>query len=131
MSAKQSPRGCNRQPELPSSLPLDETLLRFNQVPKYLPRNGNGKLIGLSSVYRWASKGVRGVHLESWQCPWGRVTSLQALGRFLNALTRQRPPVDAPQTPTPRQRSRRAREAEEFLRSELGLGKGPAQEGGA
>jgi hypothetical protein len=130
MPAKQFPHGCNRQPELSSSLPLDETLLRFNQVPKYLPRNGNGKLIGLSSVYRWASKGVRGVRLESWQCPWGRITSLQALERFLNALTQQRPPVDAPQARTPRQRSRRARKAEEFLQAELGIG-AETKKGGA
>ena len=111
--------GCDQQPELSDS-PLTEELVRLSDVPKHLPRNRNGKKVGTSTVYRWATKGVRGIRLEWWQLPSGRVTSLEAVTRFLRALTEQRLSADPTQFQTPRRRTRRAQKAEQFLVAELG-----------
>ncbi len=114
--------GCSSsQPELSDS-PLTEELVRLSDVPKHLPRNRNGKKIGTSTVYRWSTKGVRGIRLACWQLPSGRVTSLEAVTRFLLALTEQRQSVPPAQFSTPRRRKRQAQKIERFLRDELSLG---------
>jgi hypothetical protein len=59
-----------------------ETLIRLQDLAEHLPRNRNGKKIHISTLYRWASRGVRGAVLETVTIGGTRYTSLQALRRF-------------------------------------------------
>lgn len=63
-----------------------ETPLVFSDVPKRLPKR-NGKKVHYSTVYRWATKGVRGRILETVRVGGVRYTSVEALERFLSAPT--------------------------------------------
>jgi hypothetical protein len=42
-----------------------ETLIRIEDVRDYLPSCRRGKRLSKAIIYRWASTGVRGVHLET------------------------------------------------------------------
>ncbi|MEO1525808.1 MAG: DUF1580 domain-containing protein [Planctomycetota bacterium] len=59
---------------------LAEDVVSFAQAAKELPSNPNP-----STLYRWASRGVRGVKLEVVRIGERQFTSRQALHRFLNA----------------------------------------------
>ncbi len=63
-----------------------ETPLVFSEVPKRLPKR-HGKKVHYSTVYRWATKGVRGRVLETVRVGGVRYTSIEALERFLTAQT--------------------------------------------
>jgi hypothetical protein len=66
-----------------------ETLLTFSQVASELPRRRQGKRVSTVTLWRWATKGVCGITLETLRTPSGRVTTREALTRFLEALTQQ------------------------------------------
>lgn len=74
-----------------------ENPLTFSEVSKWLPKR-NGKKVHYSTVYRWATKGVRGRVLETIRVGGVRYTSVQALERFLSAPTptETAEPVSAP-----------------------------------
>ena len=86
-----------------------------------VPRRRGGKKTHPSTIFRWASRGLKGVVLETIQIGGTKCTSMEALNRFycrLSALNQ-----DGPSRPeTPRQQScRRQREiaaAERQLESE-------------
>ncbi len=63
-----------------------ETPLVFSEVPNRLPKR-HGKKIHYSTVYRWATKGVRGRVLETVRVGGVRYTTVEALERFLSAPT--------------------------------------------
>lgn len=66
-----------------------EQLLTFTEACKVLPRRRRGKRPSLQTLYRWASKGCRGIKLE-FVCIGGtRCTSREALQRFFDRLTEQ------------------------------------------
>ena len=67
-----------------------EAILPFFQVPDELPRRRKGRKIHLTTIYRWASTGCRGVVLESTLCGATRCTSREALNRFFERLTEVR-----------------------------------------
>lgn len=70
-----------KQPE-----PLDllaEDTIRLNQVPSELPER-----INISTVWRWTQLGVRGVKLETVTIGGKKLTSRQALSRFIAATSR-------------------------------------------
>jgi len=71
---------------------------------KYLPRRREGKRPHVATLFRWASRGVRGVVLETIQCGGTRCTSVEALQRFFERCS-------DPDTITPI-RSTRTRERE-------------------
>ncbi|HUE15799.1 MAG TPA: DUF1580 domain-containing protein [Planctomycetaceae bacterium] len=68
----------------------EETLITFAEAAKHLPIRRGGKKVAVSTLYRWAKDGVRGVILESLQCGGTLCTSLPALQRFFARLSAQR-----------------------------------------
>ena len=64
-----------------------ETLVSFNQAAAELPRRRRGRKTNVSTLYRWASAGCRGVVMESLQIGGTRCTSKEALQRFFETLT--------------------------------------------
>lgn len=67
--------------------PLSETLISLTDAARLLPARRGGKRPHVSCLYRWTVSGCKGVILESLQCGGTRVTSKEALSRFLEALT--------------------------------------------
>jgi len=61
-----------------------------------IPRRRGGKPIHVSCLYRWATRGCRGVKLEVLQIGGTTCTSLDALQRFFEALTAVRNGEPAP-----------------------------------
>lgn len=66
----------------------EETLISLREAPKHLPPRPNGKRVHISACYRWISRGVRGVHLESIKIGGSTYTSKEALQRFADRLSR-------------------------------------------
>jgi hypothetical protein len=69
------------------AIDLSEDLRSFADVPDLLPRRTGGRRVHVSAVYRWASRGIRGVRLEWVQVGGIRYTSREALDRFVAALS--------------------------------------------
>ncbi len=67
-----------------------ETLVSFAEACERLPRRRAGKRSHPNTLYRWASHGVRGHHLETIQVGGTLCTSLEALQRFFNQLSEGR-----------------------------------------
>jgi hypothetical protein len=66
-----------------------ETLISLANVPKSpeLPRRRRGKRINVSTLYRWATVGCKGIVLETIQVGGTRCTSREALQRFFERLS--------------------------------------------
>jgi Protein of unknown function (DUF1580) len=65
-----------------------ETILTLSEAAERLPRRRNGRSTHVSTLYRWTVSGCRGVVLEHTQIGATRATSLEALQRFFDRLTR-------------------------------------------
>ncbi len=82
-----------------------EKLIPLADVPKLklIPRRrrGGGRL-DISTVYRWAQRGLRGIRLETIQVGGQRCTSVESLGRFFTALSCA--PTRSPESPSTPQR---------------------------
>ena len=66
----------------------NEKPIAFSEIPKLLPKR-RGKKIHYSTVYRWATKGVRGRVLESQLIGGVRYTTMVALHQFLETTNIQ------------------------------------------
>ena len=79
---------------------LSEETFSLTQAAKLkcLPRRRGGKRPSVSTLFRWATVGVRSVVLETIQAAGARCTSREALSRFFEALTygADRPAVRTP-----------------------------------
>ena len=64
-----------------------EQVIPLSDAPDHIPRRRRGRKKAVSTVYRWATKGVKGVILETLQVGGTRCTSLGALQRFFNRLS--------------------------------------------
>ena len=64
-----------------------EEVITFAEAAKRLPHRRGGRPTHVSTVFRWAQRGLRGVKLEYIQLGGTRVTSVEALGRFFDRLT--------------------------------------------
>ncbi len=62
---------------------LTEDMIRLSQVPAELPERVN-----ITTVWRWAMRGVGGVKLETVKIGGKKHTSRQALSRFIQATSR-------------------------------------------
>ena len=89
-----------------------ETLITLSQVAAEMPRRRQGKRVSVVTIWRWTKRGSHGILLESIETPSGKVTSREALARFLQALTERCqggsslvPPVQARRSPVQRQRA--------------------------
>jgi hypothetical protein len=77
---------------------LQEDLLTFSQAARQARPRGS-KPAALSTIWRWYTKGISGIKLET-TCHGGtRYTSAEALCRFFVAVTLARSKQDAPQKP--------------------------------
>lgn len=67
-----------------------ENVVTFSQAVDLLPRRRRGRKAHVSTLYRWATVGCRGVRLETIQIGGTCCTSREALQRFFEALTNNR-----------------------------------------
>lgn len=65
-----------------------ETLISLTEAAGRLPRRRAGRPTHPATLYRWASDGFRGVRLETIQVGATLCTSLEALERFFEELSR-------------------------------------------
>jgi len=76
-----------------------EGLITLTEATRYCPRR-RGRKVHVSTVFRWALRGCRGIRLEVMDTPSGLCTSLPALQRFFERLTVNRNlPRQRPQPP--------------------------------
>jgi hypothetical protein len=66
----------------------DEQVLPVKKAPKYIPGN-----VSTHTAWRWATRGVRGIKLESMMVGGTRVTSREAIDRFLSKLNPESVPT--------------------------------------
>lgn len=98
-----------------------EHLIELRSVPRHLPKRPSGKRVHISAVYRWISRGVRGITLESIVIGGTRYTSIEALERFSEQLSGPPERNNTPPTTT-RRRSREQERAAREAAKILGLG---------
>ena len=67
-----------------------EEVIPLAQAAAELPRRRRGRKTHVSTLYRWATAGCRGVRLETIQVGGTRCTSRQALQRFFERLSHKR-----------------------------------------
>lgn len=102
----------------------DEKLIPLRDAPNHLPPRPNGRRLHISAFYRWITRGVRGILLESIRIGGTTYTSLEALQRFGLHLSPV-PAANQPQLQTPHARRREAENASRRLAVELGLPTNP------
>jgi hypothetical protein len=106
-------------------MPIDieqETLVSLGEAARALPPV-NGRKPHISSLWRWARCGVRGVRLEYVRLGSKIATSKEALSRFVNALAAADEPIVSTQNtsspqmkrPSPRVREQQIQQAEAAL----------------
>ena len=80
-------------------------LIPLSEVPRRLPRR-NRKRLHTSTVFRWTSRGCKGVYLEHWRIGRGIFTTEQALMKFFAELAdaTNQPPTTAAPKRRPRRR---------------------------
>ena len=91
----------------------DEQIVTFSEAARGLPPV-NGRRLHASTIWRWARKGISGVHLETLRLCGRFVTSLEALERFSVALAEiapngSRAAESTTTTPKPRSDAQRAK----------------------
>ena len=70
--------------------PLREQLLDLREAAEWLPRKHGTKPVHVSTLYRWSSKGSKGVRLETVRVGGRTCTSLEALSRFIQESSGER-----------------------------------------
>ena len=80
-------------------------LLAHLRNQNYMPSGRNGKRLDKSVPFRWATRGCRGIVLETISTPGGKCTTKSALLRFYSALTGPQQQQPLP-TSTPARRKR-------------------------
>ncbi len=88
-----------------------EAVISLSEAARYLPPLRGGRRVHLTTLHRWARRGLRGRKLESIRLGGAVCTSREALHRFFNGLSTPQPPMAT---------TRAAQEVEERLKS-LGL----------
>lgn len=92
-----------------------EEVVSIREATGHVPKR-NGKKVAVSTVWRWAMRGVRGIRLETIVIGGTRRTSLEALQRFFENVTAAADGT-APRARTSRQREAQMRAAERELES--------------
>ncbi|MBY0587893.1 DUF1580 domain-containing protein [bacterium] len=77
---------------------ITERIVPLSEATKFVPPVRNGRRIHVSTLYRWADRGVQGVVLETCKVGGTRCTSVEAIERFIEALSKATPP-SLPQKP--------------------------------
>ena len=89
-----------------------EQLLTFTEAANRPPRRRRGRKVHPATLARWATAGSKGVLLETLWTPGGRVTSIEAMQRFFDRLSRQ---STHPEAHTDLQQARAAQKVEAEL----------------
>jgi hypothetical protein len=76
--------------------PLAEEILSFAAAARRIPRIRNNRPVSPSTIWRWATDGVRNVRLETTQIGGTRCTSMEALRRFFARLNGEPAPAALP-----------------------------------
>lgn len=97
----------------------NETYLTLREIADVLPRVG-GKKIHLSTLHRWTIHGARGVKLETVRLGSRVLTSREAVGRFVAALSAL-PPRARPRRAVPEPRATSATRQREIEAAERRL----------
>jgi hypothetical protein len=66
-----------------------ELIFPLSELPDRIPPRA-GRKLSIPTSYRWSTRGVRGIVLETVQVGGTRYTSAEAVQRFTDALTRAR-----------------------------------------
>ena len=69
-----------------------ETVISLTEAARTLPARRRGKRPHVATLYRWSQRGCRGVRLETCQVGGTRCTSVEALQRFVNQLSKATDP---------------------------------------
>lgn len=69
----------------------------LNEVPDALPLRRRGKKVHVSTIWRWASRGVHGHKLKTWRVGGTTCTTQSAIDEFISATSQRT-------TPSPRLR---------------------------
>lgn len=89
-----------------------EELISLAEAAGMVPSGRKGRSPDVKTVYAWTTGGCRGVVLESLQAAGRRVTSKEAVRRFIHELTAASRPGRAPSRGRPSEARNRAVEAE-------------------
>ena len=101
---------------------FSENVLSFREAAKLLPKKPGTKGMNISTLHRWALRGLRSkdgeqVRLETVKVGGTTCTSKEALQRFFDRLSADEIIVPPPVV-TSRSRQRECEKAEEYLRKE-------------
>jgi len=97
-------------------MPIDitrEELLSLTEIAQRLPARRAGKRTHVSCIWRWVTSGLRGIQLEAIRVGGVTCSSMPAVQRFFDALTKQRIVRGAPRTTTAAELARRQRVSRE------------------
>lgn len=64
-----------------------DKLLTFTEAASLIPKRRAGRKTHISTLYRWATRGIRGVVLESIKIGGTSCTSMEALQHFFERLS--------------------------------------------
>jgi hypothetical protein len=87
---------------------LTETIVYLGPATRLFPRDARGRAPSTTTLWRWRTRGVRGVRLESARLGGRVVTSLEAVRRFVSSVTETARPPGTPATPTPNRAAEQA-----------------------
>lgn len=75
---------------------LTEDLIALREVPKMMPEVNTrcATRPSIQTLIRWCNVGVGGVRLESTKVGFSRITSRQAVKRFISKTGRERPQME-------------------------------------
>lgn len=85
-----------------------ESLLSLREAARLRPLGRSGRPTHVSSVYRWISRGIRGIRLEAIRLGGMTLTSREALQRFAERLTAQQLSTPTSELPGDQQHGRHA-----------------------
>lgn len=102
-----------------------ERVVSLTTAAAYLPRRRAGKRPHMATLYRWASRGIQGIHLETIRVGGTLCTSREALQRFCERLSTERAAV--PPRPPSKDTGRNRVVAEKLDRA--GIGCAPISKG--
>jgi hypothetical protein len=84
---------------------LTETIVYLGPATKFFPRDERGRAPSSSTLWRWRTRGIRGVRLETARLGGRVVTSVEAIRRFMRRLSETRAAAAGAATFTPPKRS--------------------------
>lgn len=71
--------------------PKNDNFLSFAQAAEAIPFRRAGRTIARTTLYRWATRGFRGVRLRTWRVGGARVTTQAALNHFIEQMSSAQP----------------------------------------